>query len=185
MSKGLAAAWHKRTPKPDPNQGSTTIGFMCGKFVSYPLPLTMIIWGSPYYLHLFTSYKVEKSIQCLQHEWLSDHRGLQDQHLIYELSTVSAILARMLSRALVECHPNTWTMYKIVPIHNLEEPLQAGNYENIMIDHTQDKIVWHGGWHRTQGLQSGGQRDTNPLPCGISKSLLYHQAHPYIILFGE
>ena len=76
-------------------------------------------------------------------------------------------------------------MHTIVPIHNLGDLLQPGNYPCIMIDHTQAKIVWHSGWYRTQRLQSGCQRDTNPLPSGISKSLLYHQAHHYITLLGK
>ena len=131
-------------------------------------------------IHLtFTSYKMEKAIQCLQHGRLSDHIGLEGEHHIYVVSTISPILAFMSKRALARTtppHPHTRTIHIILPINKKGKPLWLGNYQTTMIYHT-DQNLWSGSWSRTYT-----ELEAFWAPCRAS--LLYHWPHSYTTLLG-
>ena len=93
-----------------------------------------------YHGDIFTTSRVTKVIQKLQHRKSMDHTGLWAEHVICAQEFLAPFLTLIFNRSLAEGFLPQWTMSTVAPIHKGGDPMNPNTYRTIMIGHTLAKL---------------------------------------------
>ena len=70
---------------------------------------------------------VKKAIDKMRTGRAYDHDGLVVEHFVHARDLLAELLAMIFNYAMCEGLPDTWSLFTIVPIFKLGDPIEIGN----------------------------------------------------------